>query len=236
MGQYQQWLHSRAVDQQLQAQLETLEHELAQLLDSTQSVEQCEQQPQDAVSSSAQFPEDTAFESSFLATNKIILALAAVLDQQAPSQVDYFTPATASANQQVPMPGQPAETISSALFAWSNLPNFETPIVPIESAMYSTSNFNSNRDPLQPLISNQELALLPEDMSSFIDEHSLTDPRIELPWWLHNISVASGTNNPNGLIDQESIRTNRLVQRWLERWGRQPQSSPQNQQWENNHE
>ena len=33
---------------------------------------------------------------------------------------------------------------------------------------------------------------------------------------------------------QESIRTNRLVQRWLERWGQQP--PPQNRRGEDNHE
>jgi hypothetical protein len=234
MGQYQQWLHSRAVDQQLQTQLEMLENELAQLLDRAQPVEQCEQTPQDAVSSAVQFPEDRAFDSSFLATNKIILALAAVLDQQAPSQMDYFTSSTAAANQQVPVTDQSAETISSTLFAWSNLPNFETPNISIEPAMYSTSNFNPNHDQLQPPTPHQEFVLLPEDMSSFIDEHSLTDPQIELPWWLHNIAVVSRTNNSNGPIDRESIRTNRLVQRWLERWGRQP--TPHNQQGENNHE
>ena len=92
--------------------------------------------------------------------------------------------------------------------------------------------FNPNLDQHYPRISHQDLALLPEDMSSFIDEHSLTDPRIELPWWLHSITVASGDNNSNRPIDQESIRTNLLVKRWLERWGHQP--APQNSRGENN--
>ena len=88
MGQYQQWLHHRSADQQLQAQLETLESELAQLQERAQPIEQCEPPPQDAVPSPAQFPEDTAFDCSFLATNKIILALAASLNGQVSSPLD----------------------------------------------------------------------------------------------------------------------------------------------------
>lgn len=234
MGQYQQWLHYRAADQQLQAQLETLESELAQLQEPAQPVEQCEPPPQDAVSSPVQFPDDTAFEYSFLATNKIILALAASLDGQVSSPLDENTSTIVPTSQQVPLSDQSAETISSALFAWSNLPNFEAPNLPVEPSMPYTPTFNPNFDQLFPHIPHQELVLLPEDMSSFIDEHSLTDPRIELPWWLHNIAVASRANNSNGPIDQERIRTNRLIQRWLERWGYQPSSQDANG--ENYHE
>ena len=233
MGQYQQWLHHRAADQQLQAQLETLESELAQLQERAQPIEQCEPPPQDAVSSPAQFPEDTAFDCSFLATNKIILALAASLNGQVSSPLDENTSTTVPTSQQVPASDQSAETLSSALFAWSNLPNFEAPNLPIEPSMVSTSTF-TNLDQLFPHIPHQELVLLPEDMSSFIDEHSLTDPRLELPWWLHNIAVASRANNSNEPIDQERIRTNRLIQRWLERWGYQPSS--QDTHGENYHE
>lgn len=234
MGQYQQWLHYRAVDQQLQAQLELLESELAQLQERAQPVEQCEPPPQDAVSSSARFPQDTTIESSFLATNKIILALAASLAEQASSPLDEYTSTSGPTSQQVPAPDHSAETISPALFAWSNLPNFETPIMPIEPPVIFTSTFNPNLDHLLPHIPHQELVLLPEDMSSFIDENSLTDPQVELPWWLQNIAVASGANNSSEPIDRESMRTNRLIQRWLERWDHQPSS--QNTRGENHHE
>nr|MBA2680308.1 hypothetical protein [Ktedonobacteraceae bacterium] len=57
-----------------------------------------------------------------------------------------------------------------------------------------------------------------------------TDTPVMLPPWLHNISVSSGKNRRVGPIDQEAIRTNRLVQRWLERWGRippHPQTPPE---------
>ena len=233
MGQYQQWLHHRSADQQLQVQLETLESELAQLQEHAQSVEQCEPLPQDAVSPPAPFPEDTAFERSFPATNKIILALAASLNGQVSSPLDENTSTIVPTGHHVPASDQSAETISSALFAWSNLPNFEAPNLPIEPSMVSTSTF-TNLDQLFPHIPHQEFVLLPEDMSSFIDKHSLTDPRLELPWWLHNIAVTSRANNSNGPIDQERIRINHLIQRWLERWGYQPSS--QDTHGENYHE
>ena len=185
------------------------------------------------VSFPIQFPGDTAFDYSFLATNKIILALAASLNGQVSSPLDENASTTVPTSQQVPASDQSAETISSALFAWSNLPNFEAPNLPIEPSMVSTSTF-TNLDQLFPHIPHQEFVLLPEDMSSFIDKHSLTDPRLELPWWLHNIAVASRANNSNGPIDQERIRTNRLIQRWLERWGYQPSS--QDTHGENYHE
>ena len=41
---------------------------------------------------------------------------------------------------------------------------------------------------------------------------------MQLPWWLRNAALL----NANGPIDQESMRTNRLIQRWIERWGRHP--------------
>jgi len=234
MGQYQQWLHCREVDQQFHTELETLERELAQLLDGAQTVEQPESPPQDAVFSAIQIQENTVFDGSTLAGNTIIHALATGLNGPVPSSPYELTSSPVPANQQIPASGQAAETISSALFGWSNLPNFETPDPSTGSLMNGVPPFNPNLDQHYPRISHQDLALLPEDMSSFIDEHSLTDPRIELPWWLHNITVPSRANNSNRPIDQESIRTNRLVKRWLERWGHQP--TPQISRGENNHE
>ncbi len=48
---------------------------------------------------------------------------------------------------------------------------------------------------------------------------------LELPEWLHRLTISSGKDRRPGPIDEERIRTNRLVQRWLERWGRIPPSS-----------
>src|SRR2546421_3348472 len=181
MGQYQQWLHYREVDQQLRSQLEILERELAQLQDRAQSASQSEQVSQDAVSSEAGASQQTASNGHSLAENKIIHALAASLNGHSVAPPEIPTPGIEYAHQQAP--GTPRATISSALFAWSNLPNFENPVLPVEAPPASSQPFNSNfGQPQLPLlppiphISHQEMELLPEDMASFIDEHSLTDP------------------------------------------------------------
>lgn len=56
------------------------------------------------------------------------------------------------------------------------------------------------------------------------DENSQTQPQLELPWWLRNMILSSSsqetdTTSSTSPIDKESIRTNRLVERWRERWG-----------------
>jgi hypothetical protein len=211
MGQYSQWLHYREVDGQLQAQLETLERELAQLQDRLQLLEQGEWSQKSCLS----------------ADNKIIHALHAMnaMDAQAPRRngQPLLIDSTPVPLTEI-VPNEPGETISPALFARSNLPNFGPQAVPPETPVVNGSQLTSYNHQL-PSIPHREMALLPEDMSSFIEEHTMTDPQIELPWWLRNIraasNIASSPNGPYGPIDQESIRTNRLVQRWLERWGRQ---------------
>jgi hypothetical protein len=72
-----------------------------------------------------------------------------------------------------------------------------------------------------PSTPHPELDLLPKDIPSFVDEHTQTVPLRTPPWWLRKIpanSVAAGAFQE--LKDQQSERTNHLVQRWLERWGR----------------
>lgn len=224
MGHYQQWLHYREVDQHLQSQLETLERELAQLQEHTPSVSQSEQLSLDAISSEADLSEQGAFNGSLLAENKIIQALATNLNGHS-SAVETTHEATRASDIEQPFPSVPdtsRESISPALFASSSLPNFASPDVHIAASTTSFRSFNPNIQQPVPSIPHEETALLPEDMLSFIDEHTLTDPQLELPWWLRNIAAASRAHQSNGPIDQESLRTNRLVQRWLERWGRQP--------------
>jgi hypothetical protein len=224
MGQYQQWLHYREVDKQLQIQLETLERELAQLQGSAQS----DQLSQDAISSEIWPAEKPAFESTLLTKNKIIRALTDSFNGQSPAPTIEHTGIPANK----PAANVPGETISSALFAWSNLPDFDAPEMPTQ--VTNAQQFNPDFEQALPRIPHQEMALLPDDMGSFINEHTLTDPQIELPWWLRNIAVNSRTDLSNRPIDHESMRTNRLVQRWLERWGHLPSS--QNSRGEDNHE
>ncbi len=153
MGQYQLWLHYREVDQDLQAQLETLERELAQLLEHAHLLEQSIQPPYDTLSSET----SSAGDHELLQTdNQIIHALAG-------SVHGWFSPIT-------------------------------TPLLPTPPS---------------------DMALLPEDMLTFFDQYDQTEPQLEIPRWLRNV-----INHPDGLIDLETIRTNRLVQRWVERWNR----------------
>jgi hypothetical protein len=107
---------------------------------------------------------------------------------------------------------EPTEMISSTLFDWGGLPDFGPQEMEVPALVQEQS--------LSPP-PDAAMGLLPEDMTTFFDEHAQTEPQVELPWWLRNIAMA-GVNSMqrNGPIDQESIRTNRLVQRWVERWGR----------------
>lgn len=231
MGQYQQWLHFREVDRHLQAQLEELVRELAQLHERTHLYEQVLQphpqsQPQ-LTSENAPAGESIPAQ----VDNVILHALAIAMNGYASSNghmgEESTTVAPASLSEIIP--NEPGITISPALFAQSNLPNFETPLtppVPVDVSLADTTPFPSYIEQPLPPIPHYDMALLPEDMSSFFDQHTTTDPQMELPWWLRNLATAT---NGTGPIDQESIRTNRLVQRWLERWGRQPQQPQQSQ-------
>jgi len=78
----------------------------------------------------------------------------------------------------------------------------------------------SEADESVPLTPHPEMALLPEDMAAFFNAHDQTEPQIELPWWLSKIAAATNGAHGTHPIDKESIRTNHLVQRWRQRWGR----------------
>lgn len=222
MGQYQQWLHYREVDRHLQTQLEELSHELTQLQERHSLYEeQIVQMPS----------EETALvtDSNPSQKNIILHALLASMNGHGYTSsnghrteemfVSSNTPSEV-VTPEMTSEVEPESTISPALFAQSNLPNFEAPTAQADAPRDDTPQFTSylNQQALPPN-SQYDLDLLPEDMAAFFDQHTSTDPQMELPWWLRNITnIANGS----GPIDQESIRTNRLVQRWLERWGKQP--------------
>ncbi len=134
-----------------------------------------------------------------LLENTIVMALAMY---QAETGIAATT--TPTAEQEATF----SESISSALQAWSNL---STDAVPLATAM----------DIPQTPVPHHDLTLLPDDMAMFLDEHSTTQPRIATPWWLRNILASSNTELGSGLINQHNIGTNRLIQRWVARWGQQ---------------
>lgn len=222
MAQYQEWLHYHEVDRHLQAQLADLVNELAQLQEHAHVYEQDIYSPsaEAAVRETIPIPHD----------NVILHALAMHMNGRTSSnghstQESFTIPDSRSEI----IPSEPGESISPALFAQGNLPNFETPAIPAETFKTDAPQFTSYLDQPLPPIPHYAMTLLPEDMTAFFDQHTATDPQIELPWWLHNLTNVS---NGNGPIDQESSRTNRLVQRWLERWGKHPshvQKSGENQ-------
>src|ERR1700694_152935 len=199
MGQYQQWLHYQEIDRRLRATLDALEQELDQI--ESQS--------------------NGSLRSAMPIANPIISALSAHIatssNGHAPPQDDIDTCNSSHTGETA---GQTSnsnvETISAGLSHWGELPDFGPP------GMRPSDQYE-----IVPSLSidHPEIELLPEDMFAFFEEHSQTDPQIELPWWLRKISIISKENDTNKPIDQESIRTNRLVQRWVERWGHQSQGS-----------
>jgi hypothetical protein len=226
MGQYQQWLHYQEVDRRLRAELETLETELAHLQDSMH------QNPQAIPSSSnGEMPRE---QPAFQTHNLIIRLLASGLNQHASTgqagnaisnvPLMHSLDKNGVHEQVVPLnydlgedrPFSNGETISAALMSRGRLPNFGPP-----ESQSASSLMEQRGEAVTP---HPEIVLLPEDMQAFFDEYSQTDPQHEIPWWLRN--VAPGTSVS---IDPESIRTNRLVQRWMERRGQlfaQPPDAP----------
>lgn len=232
MGQYQQWLHYRDVDRLLHSQLEELTEELAQLQDREQLLQHM-LHPIHAQEQSTQ--EQLAIEdvdSLPQSNNEILYALTIGLNGHTNNtnhtNHTEFPPSTNGTTETAAIPSaqksEPTAAISQALFAQGGLPPTEEQF-PLNS-FAATNAFQPmqpmfNRDSALPPIPHtphSELMMLPEDMGAFIDEHTQTEPRMQLPWWLRNAALL----NANGPIDQESLRTNRLIQRWIERWGRHP--------------
>ena len=196
MGQYQQWLQYQEINRHLSTQVEALEAELAKL--------------QECLDRLGQQHEVASF-----SDNPIMQALSAQTSSQ-PIPPNNNVRSLEIHNPSVIGSDQYGDTISTALRNWGGLPNFELYEIkePFPVGHQSPSFLN-----------HPEIELLPEDMIAFFDEHEQTDPQLELPWWLRKITVSSKDQQAGRPIDHNSIRTNRLVQRWIERWGRQPSTT-----------
>ena len=190
MGQYQQWLQYQEIQRRLSSQAEAVETELEQLR-----------------SYINQFDQRSTIHSVPLFDNPIIQALITHLPTQANStQTNYQTTYHAE-----DCSNEPGNSISPALKSWGELPDFQ----PHEIKEATSQNHLSSS-----FLNHPEIELLPEDMMAFFDEHERTDPQLELPWWLRKITISSKDEQYSRPIDYNTVRTNRLVQRWVERWGR----------------
>lgn len=197
MGQYQQWLQYQEIHRRLSSQVEALEAEIAHLQGYLDQLGQ-----QQGIT-------------SFI-DNPIMQALAAHLPFQPASPGHNANYTLESENPVESCSGEPGDSISPALRSWGGLPNFE---------LYEIQESALPDNQLPSFFNHSEIELLPEDMIAFFDEHEQTDPQLELPWWLRKITISSKDEQAGRPIDHNSIRTNRLVQRWIERWGRQPSTA-----------
>ncbi len=202
MGQYQQWLHFQEIQKRLSSQAEAVETELKQL---QSYVNQFDQQP-------STIPPVT------LLGNPIIHALIAHLPSQLISSQNSTQSIYETTHQSEACSDEPGNSISPALKSWGELPDFQP--YEIEEATHTNHQTSS-------FFNHQEIELLPEDMMAFFDEHEQTDPQLELPWWLRKITISSKGEQSSRPIDHNTVRTNRLVQRWVERWGRQSSTTLQ---------
>lgn len=197
MGQYRQWLHFREVDQRLRTQLGLLSQDLIELQAQV-----------------AHFEEHA----DLYEENSIIQALTAYFATKAsshgPVEHEDTTPDVALQPSVSISQTPELETVSPALFGWSHLPNL---------GLQDIHDQEQQQVPSLPLVPTvpaprPRIDLLPDETRSFFNEHGETGPQLTLPWWLHNVLTSPTGVEGNGLIDQQSLRTNRLVQRWLERW------------------
>jgi hypothetical protein len=98
----------------------------------------------------------------------------------------------------------------------------------------SVPALNTNRP--ESVSASEEEHLLPQDMAAFFTQHTYPVSQPNLPAWLENaISAPKQPEQlPNNPVDQQTLRTNRLVERWLERWRKTPPSSQEQRKNEEN--
>lgn len=80
--------------------------------------------------------------------------------------------------------------------------------VAVQNPLSGSYNFHPERMPI------------PQDTSGSQQESVLGTLPQTPPWWSDTQPMIPAVEPIQGLVDQQSVRTNRLVQRWVERWGR----------------
>jgi len=143
---------------------------------------------------------------AFLADNPIIQALDARLNSHGSS------PNSTAKNAAFLQSAEPEASISPALLAWGGLPNFGP-----HGIEESTSDLEKALLP----VNHPEIELLPEDMIVFFEGYAQTDPQLEVPWWLREITTSASDMDEDQPTDLQTMRINYLIHRWIERWGLQ---------------
>jgi hypothetical protein len=207
MGQYRLWLHHREIDQDLHTQQAAYDQELA------------------AIDEQIAHIENTAMQSS----NALVIALIQQFHAQkeanskeadtiiTPPEQDETIHETAPHRQrQVPLPsnyGQQSTSVSPALLAWSQLPNFNTHEIHISEEHILPAD-------VLPMLPDATDHLLPSDLNSLFDDEP-KDTQRSLPWWLRSI-MRTPHEEPEepqktAPIDQQSMHINQRVERWFAR-------------------
>ncbi len=219
MGQYQQWLHYQEIDRQLRSELERLESELAHLQESmgvdAQEVE---------AAANGEIPQQSA---TISAHNTVIRLLAlgmqglpSTFSQQAGSGRNGFahdirahTMGPVEEHGHVERAGSEGAASGKGRQA-ENGGILATPVMsqgwlPQSGPVEGTPFMERQTRAATP---DSEMVLLPQDMQGFFDQHAQTDPQQEVPWWLRKPAA-----NTDIFDASESLRTDELVRRWIER-------------------
>ncbi len=209
MGRYQRWLHHQEIDQQLHTQLHHLEVELAHLQGQTRM--------------------DSSSENTISKENQLVIALMASMHAHTLPELSFEAqspPPTSSTSASA----QPhlLRAALSALPPWAQPPEHKSRYLKADTVRLTqqAASADTQYEASEPSLPHEEPALQVEDMPPYLAAQLPTEPQRELPRWLQTLIETSLHNNQGiGLLNAESLRSNRLFQRWSERWG-QPSSPP----------
>ncbi|GAC1405241.1 MAG: hypothetical protein NVSMB49_24460 [Ktedonobacteraceae bacterium] len=168
------------------------------------------------------------------------------VDQQLHALKDRFTTELVHVQEQLhPIEAPPldaANRVIQALMLYAKIP---PPVATQEQRVCSTlesGQIQQLESIAQPLFDHSHFPGLAPILSKNIPETPLPKPpintyaslppipygRVDLPWWLQRATLPAIEDN--GADDPQNVRTNRLVQRWLERWGLRENQAPPSMQ------
>jgi hypothetical protein len=133
---------------------------------------------------------------------------------------------------QIQLDAQPAaetaEQLSSNAIVQALARFFGEPLEPLQNQdeqQPDSSLQQQTPDSFPTSPTSSDLTLLPEDMAAFMQPYAPQAPAHTPPWWADTFPLMPSVEPASGPVDGQSVRTNKLVQRWFERWGRQPGAS-----------